>query len=454
MAQLPPHTPPSPEKQHSSPPSSTPPPPPAAPPAAPLTPSQVAEAATSLRGGPMFRRCSEADLTALASHMSLSTFTHSEQIVTQSSPTTSFFVLISGSAQRRRTDPSSGAVHHVTSDACGTTVNSLQLISGDPVYATATCSTPSCTTYALSRDAFLAHIASHPSLARGIIEGLSRDARRRSQLFRTPLLHQNDAHINYASVAVAAATESYYRSALNSLLNARLSGVSSPLFPNMHVQVPTRVAYITGFKGLRAFLDANLAPDAYASPTAVRVAAMVGPGVVMTPISSILEAANATSNPEPLLRKSLRGSAPRCAREIIFGIGINQMSDYFEERLRTMSPALQLCSNPLFANLGGSVVAGVFAGYASHVPHSLSTLKILEPKKGYGHLFRTFVDRSVPQHLVPKGISPRLLPSVRVGLACLFPRGVVMYVSLLLFYFYLERCVAFGSRVLTGVVYV
>lgn len=375
----------------------------------------------------MFRRVSPEDREDLARGMTARTFTRDEEIVVQGDPTREFFVLASGDTLRLRTDPTTHTVHHVDAKSCGSTINSLQLLSGEPVFATARCDSARCDAYSMGRDAFIAHLSSHPSLAQGIIEGLSRDARRRSKLFRTPLLRQQDTRINYSSVAIAAGIESYYRSALNSLLNARLSGLKSPLFPNMHIQVPTRVAYITGFKGLRAILDKNVQPQVFSHPNLVRLGTMVGPGVLMTPISSILEAANAGhANPEPMFQRSLRGSVPRCGREIIFGIGINQMSDFFEERFRTMSPALQISRNPLVANLGGSVIAGVFAGYFSHVPHNLSTYKILDPAQSYRALFRKFVDKSVPTQLIPRGVPDALLPAVRVTLACVFPRGVAM----------------------------
>jgi hypothetical protein len=38
-------------------------------------------------------------------------------------------------------------------------------------------------------------------------------------------------------------------------------------------------------------------PDEYSSPTAVRLAAVVSPGIIMTPLSSILEATNAVRRP-------------------------------------------------------------------------------------------------------------------------------------------------------------
>jgi hypothetical protein len=54
----------------------------------------------------------------------------------------------------------------------------------------------------------------------------------------------------------------------------------------------------------------------------------------MTPVSSVLEACNAGhSNPEALWKRCTRGLVPRGAREVIFGIGLNQLSDYCEERV-------------------------------------------------------------------------------------------------------------------------
>jgi hypothetical protein len=58
------------------------------------------------------------------------------------------------------------------------------------------------------------------------------------------------------------------------------------------------------------------------------------PGVLMTPVSGLLEACNAGhQNPEPLSRAMWRGLVPRCAREVVFGVGLNQLSDYCEERV-------------------------------------------------------------------------------------------------------------------------
>ncbi len=296
-------------------------------------------------------------------------------------------------------------------------------MSAEPTYATARCVTRSCTAYTLSRDVFLRELRTSPALSTDVVASLSTGMRKK-MLYRTPLLQQRTAEINYTAVTIAASIESYYRSALNSVLNQRLSGVSSPLFPNMHVQIPVRILYINGFKGLRALFDRNFDTEAVESRPyriAARIAVTVAPGLVMTPISSILEASNAGhANPEPLLRRSMRGTVPRGGREIIFGIGLNQLSDYFEERYRTVFP------NNLIANSAGSLTAGVVAGYLSHVPHNISTFRLLNPTKSYRDIFRMFVDKSAPEKFVPKGVPDAIRAPLRSVMACVFPRGVLV----------------------------
>ncbi|KAI0563796.1 Cyclic nucleotide-binding-like protein [Gracilaria domingensis] len=304
------------------------------------------------------------------------------------------------------------------------TISELHVTAGDPLFASAKCVTRSCTAYAMSRADFRAHLQRSPALSTQVIESLSDDVLSKTRQFRTPLLSQRANEINLSAVAVASVVESYYRSALNALLNRRLSGISAPLFPNMHVQVPARVLYITGFKSLRAILDRDIDPDrwnTHPARVAVRFGKTIAPGVIMTPISSILEASNAGHvNSEPLLRRSLHGSVPRLGREVVFGVGLNQLSDYMEERYRPLAP------NALAANMAGSLTAGVVSGYLSHVPHNLSTYKLLKPQQSYSELFTLFVDKSVPEHLIPAALPQSVVPAARVALACLFPRGVLI----------------------------
>ena len=188
-----------------------------------------------------------------------------------------------------------------------------------------------------------------------------------------------------AAVSVAASVEGFYRSAMNAQINRVLTRTRGPLFPRMHVQLPVRVLYINGFKGLRHVIEERVRPEAYGPglAPAVRAAMAIAPGLIMTPVSSVLEACNANLNPEPLHLRATRGFVARGGREVIFGIGLNQLSD----ELGAFAPAsLPAALKPSF----GSLTAGVVAAFFSHVPHNLSTLKLMNPSKSYGQLFDDF----------------------------------------------------------------
>ncbi|GAB0497680.1 hypothetical protein MMPV_009017 [Pyropia vietnamensis] len=387
-------------------------------------PEDIAKASALLAGGQLFRNVSADHLAHLASRMTVRRLEPGEEFVAQGAPSTACYVLASGTASRSRVTWD-GQRHVVDPAAFGTTINSLHAVRGDAAFASAACASPEgCTAWVLGRDELLAALASRPELGVEMVGGLAAQVRAATKRMRTPLLELPPPALSVPAVACAAAVESYYRSALNALLNARLAGggaTRGSLFPNMHVQVPARVAYIVGFKGLRVVLDREVHPEQHSHPDFVRFATMVAPGVLMTPVSSILEACNAGhANPEPLLRRSTRGILPRCGREVLFGVGLNQLSDYFEERARSVTPS------PVAANLAGSLTAGVIAGYLSHVPHNLSTYKLMEPGKSYAELFRKFVDTSVREEAIPAFLSGRGRAAARVGLAVLFPRGVVI----------------------------
>lgn len=101
------------------------------------------------------------------------------------------------------------------------------------------------------------------------------------------------------------------------------------------------------------------------------------------------------SNPEPMARRMWRGLAPRCCREVIFGVGLNQLSEWCEERVPDTVAESKLMRNSL-----GSVTAGLVAGYFSHVPHNLSQLKLLQPATSYQAHFATLVNKAT----VPVGM--------------------------------------------------
>ena len=238
---------------------------------------------------------------------------------------------------------------------------------------------------------------------------------------RTPLIRQKQTSAQSPIVAtsVAATVESFYRSALNAYINAHLTGSPvSKLFPDMHVQIPMRVVYINGTKGTRAWLNNNIDPRDYSSPTLVSTAILLAPGLSMTPMSSVLEAANAGhKNPEPLKTRWMRGLAARAVREVIFAIGLNQAADYCEERV----PAQ--ITNGLVRNTLGSLTAGVLAGYFSHVPHNLSALKLMTPSKSYPSLFKEYASSN--EERLPKHWSQQQKQTVARVLGVIAPKAVM-----------------------------
>lgn len=386
----------------------------------PLSREEQSDAVNKLRQTPMFERCHIDDLKSLASDMVKHTFQQNDYIVAQNNIMDFFYTQASGETRRLRIGRD--GVERILQDD-DPTIGALTVTSGQPIYASARCVSPICNVYALSREDFRKRVSTTPRLATSIIESLSEQLNVQSRQFRTPLLAHRSNDLNVSAVAVAATAESYYRSALNAVLNRQLTGNSNiPLFPSMHIQVPARIAYITGFKALRVFFDRAVDSTEWPESQApfVRVATTVAPGIIMTPVSSILEACNAGHvNPEPLLMRSTRGVMPRAGREIIFGVGLNQLSDYFEERFRSTG------LNTIACNTLGSVTAGVAAGYLSHVPHNISTLKLMHPARSYREIFQSLVDKSAPAHLVPRFIPPRFVNGFRSMWTCLWPKGVV-----------------------------
>ena len=230
----------------------------------------------------------------------------------------------------------------------------------------------------------------------------------------------------YAATALAVFIESFYRSAMNNLINARLdgrpAGPPASWFPSMHVQAPTRVFYIMGLKEIRrraAGVDTPaVAARAGVSDNACRLALAFLPGVVMCPVSSVLEATHARANKEPLATKWMRGYSPRLVREIIFGVGINQLTDLclagVPERVGT--PHLRVAL--------GSIAAGLASGYLSQIPHNLGTLKMLDPSRSYGELWRSIWQRSVPRLPAAVAAGPMRVVAAQC-LAVLAPLGCV-----------------------------
>ena len=438
----------------------------------PLSRQEKKKCHSLLKQCEMFHKVPDSLLQEITKKMRVKTLEQNDILIKQGQPTNAFYLIQHGTIQRKHINPNDGKVHNVEFAIKAKSIDSMRVISGEPSFSTVKCTSPgSCVLYEMQRERFLQLLHDQPELSKFMLEGLCEQLRVGSKKYATPLLEQRGSTdtINVPAVSIAAGIESYYRSALNAMLNARLTGVKADYFPNMHIQVPTRIAYITGFKGLRATLDTYIDnPEQYSFPTLVNLAKAITPGIFMTPISSVLEASNAGHmNPEPMATRWMRGALPRGGREIIFGIGLNQMSDYFEERVLGMYLASNVgpdskksssntsnnddddddttdipvskldddntsdnTNHPMLANAIGSLMAGVVSGYFSHVPHNLSTLKLLEPSKSYRELYSTFVNKSVPpvfqNYVSTLQISANSKSILRTIFATLFPRGLIV----------------------------
>jgi len=376
---------------------------------------EVQECIKFLKASVMFRYCSEDNLRLVAKSMQKKHYKKGDTLIEQGEPTTQIFLISEGHVKRMKTVQ--GTSHQIDEGEKGTTFGSFHIIRQDPSFASAKCTTD-VTAFIISAKQLNSLLVSKPSLANDMIHSLSKEIRHIKNQMRTPLLEQPSVPIPIIPTTIAAAMESFYRSALNSFLNARLSGQRGALFPNMHIQMPTRVVYINGIKNLRHYLNNAIKPDDYSNPTAVRLGLAVAPGVLMTPMSSILEASNAGHlNPEPIYTRWIRGLVPRTAREIIFALGLNQLSDWCEERVPR-----QISESKALRNAMGSLTAGVISGYISHVPHNLSTLKLLTPAKSYWELFQGLVSTS--ESRLPTTMPPTLRRGLGFAGTFLFPKGV------------------------------
>jgi CRP-like cAMP-binding protein len=363
----------------------------------------------------MFSLCSEPTLRKICAKAVSVTFPKGKVIYRQGEPQKEMLIVTQGRIESSK--DIGGQVHVLGIATAGTAVGGNHALLQDPSAVTCKCTKP-VSGYTLSSSE-LNDVFDDSTAAREVVYSLSKEIRRQANLLQTPLFEQHAKPTPYFATSVAAALESFYRSAMNSLLNARLTGQPvTALFPNMGMQIPTRVVYINGFKGIRHFLEKNVDADEYNNPGLVHLVEAISPGILMTPVSGLLEAFNAGHmNPEPLKTRWMRGLIPRGVREIIFGVGLNQLSDYFEERL-------PFSASPAINNAMGSLCAGVVAGYFSHVPHNLSTLKLMNPQKSYLLHVKDFIRHS--ESRVPNTITPRSRFMAAAALAIFFPRGLAI----------------------------
>lgn len=363
----------------------------------------------------IFAQCTEPTLRKICARASAVSFAKGKIVYHQGAPQTEMLMIVEGRVESSK--EIDGQVHVLGTASEGMSVGANHALAKDPAAVSCRCVTP-VRGYTLQSDA-LADVLDDRGASREVIISLSKEIRRQAALLQTPLFEQHAKPTPYFAISAAATIESFYRSAMNSLLNARLTGQPvASLFPNMGMQIPTRVVYINGFKGIRHLTEKHIDPDSYDNPQLVRLGEAIAPGIIMTPVSGLLEAFNAGHmNPEPLATRWMRGFVPRCFREVIFGIGLNQLSDYFEERI-------PLSTSPAINNALASLIAGVVSGYLSHVPHNLSTLKLMNPQKPYRAHMADFVRHS--ESRVPNTIPPRARFAAATALAILFPRGLTI----------------------------
>jgi CRP-like cAMP-binding protein len=188
----------------------------------------------------MFFKVSDQHLSAISKLMKYKVFQRNQVMLTQGAPSDRFFLLDTGEI-RRLYESGDGKVHNVEYAIKAKSIGSMKVLSMDPVFATVKCVSDECRVFELLRSDLVRLMKREPDIATEIAIGLCETVRTGTRKYQTPLLEQQQQEINIPAVAIAAGIESYYRSALNSLLNASLTGVKSDLFPNMHIQVPTRM---------------------------------------------------------------------------------------------------------------------------------------------------------------------------------------------------------------------
>eukprot|EP00128_Syssomonas_multiformis_P013136 Colp12_sorted_trinity150504_noHs@21415 len=373
----------------------------------------------ALKSSQMFAHAKPQVLEKLASKLHIKQYKKGDVLIEQDAKQDKMYIIVQGDVVRERFEDGRVALVDLFHSHSGRTFGALHLLNQDPSYATAKCQSEDLTAYVLHSDDLKEELRSDNDLAREVIYSLCREVREYTKILRTPLLEQHARPSTLVTTSIAASVESFYRSALNAILNGHLTGKRGSLFPSMHVQIPTRVVYINGLKGLRTFFEKNIRPEDHAFPTLMRLAQVVGPGVCMTPVSSILEASNAGHlNPEPLYRRWVRGIVPRMGREVVFGVGLNQLSDYCEERIPGE------VSNKMLRNSLGSMLAGVMAAYFSHVPHNLSTMKLTNPHVSYKQHLGTFITNA--ESRVPAFVPKTWRRGTAATLALLAPKGVLI----------------------------
>jgi hypothetical protein len=160
--------------------------------------------------------------------------------------------------------------------------------------------------------------------------------------------------------------DAYYRAGMNAFVNKAIMRQSTAnLSVNMMIQVPTRIGYIIGYKSIAANCGIEN-----------KFLNNVATGLVMTPISGLLESCNAYPR-ERVFQNAMNGFVARGVREVAFAYAINTTD------------------NPIGVGI---------SAYFSHVPHILSTMKLMKPHVSYPDLFKEYVNGDFMRLVFPAGV--------------------------------------------------
>jgi len=208
----------------------------------PLSQLEKKECIELLKKSILFRDVEYSHLEALAQNMEKKVYKRGDILISEGEPQKKLFVIKQGEAIREK--KINGQVHHIDTHLGGVTIGSLHVLNKDPAYATTKCLSD-VTTYEATSDILNSMFRKNPDFAEGITRSLTNEVRRYTRNFSTPLVLEHPKRTSVLAVSVAASIESFYRAALNSLMNQHLTGIKGGgLFPNMHIQIPTRIVCI------------------------------------------------------------------------------------------------------------------------------------------------------------------------------------------------------------------
>eukprot|EP01065_Artemidia_motanka_P052543 TRINITY_DN9517_c0_g1_i3.p1 TRINITY_DN9517_c0_g1~~TRINITY_DN9517_c0_g1_i3.p1 ORF type:complete len:439 (+),score=76.74 TRINITY_DN9517_c0_g1_i3:97-1413(+) len=331
-------------------------------------------------------------------------------IVTHGEPHKWCYVIAEGEIQRTRFE--NGRLVGIDTHEFQNTLGTLGVLTEEPATATATCLTD-VVVYALPSEQLRECLRSSPSLALQIADSLCARIKAKTKA-TTPLLAPRRDSFSFVAAATAASVDAACRSSMSAYISFAMTGRRASVLPALYWQVPGRVAYVAAIKGLRSHFD-SLAPPNESLWNRFMLAC--APGLIVTPLSGAIEAANAGSfNPEPMLTRSVRGTVPRAGREVIFAVGLNQASDYFEERLPLGNKVAE-------ASVAGAA-AGFLAAWTSSLLHSLAVRKLLHPRVPYSALWAR--QRHQAEESLPKELHPQLRSRLGFCAAAVFPQGLLV----------------------------